>query len=114
MEAAQVLLFPFPASLFNLSRCPTKAFHYAAANRPVVTNETGEVAALLRDSAFYYPEHDIEAFADRCVDAMRCRHGFDSGIQFSALTWKARAREFLAWLELHGWLSGTACPRAAG
>jgi len=106
MEAAQVLLFPFPATPFNLSRCPTKAFHYAAANRPVVTNPTGEVAALLGDSAFYYPEREVEAFADRCQAAVELGGGFDNGIPLSSLTWDARASQLLGWLDAHGWFPG--------
>jgi glycosyltransferase involved in cell wall biosynthesis len=104
MEAAQALIFPFPANLFNLSRCPTKAYHYAAANRPVVTNMTGEVAALFGSSALYYPEGDIEAFADRCQDALGRASGFDNGIPFAALTWESRAKRFEEWLAVHGWL----------
>jgi len=106
MEAAQVLLFPFPATPFNLSRCPTKVFHYAAANRPVVTNPTGEVAALLGDSAFYYPEREVEAFADRCQAAVELGGGFDNGIALSSLTWEVRASQLLGWLDAHGWLPG--------
>jgi len=106
MEAARVLLFPFPASTFNLSRCPTKAFHYAAANRPVVTNPTGEVATLFRDTALYYPEHEIEAFADRCLEAITLADGFNNGIPFSSLTWDSRAAHLLRWLGSNGWLPG--------
>jgi glycosyltransferase involved in cell wall biosynthesis len=93
-----------------LSRCPTKAFHYAAANRPVVTNRTGEVAALLGESAWYYPEHDVEAFADRCVEALKHGTRFDNGIAFATLTWDARAREFARWLDQRGWLPVTTRP----
>jgi len=104
MEAAHVLIFPFPATPFNLSRCPTKAFHYAAANRPVVTNMTGEVASLFGTSALYYPEHNIEALADCCHEALARGHGFDNGIPFGTLTWEGRARQFTDWLAVQGWL----------
>lgn len=106
MEAAQALLFPFPANPFNLSRCPTKAFHYAAANRPVVTNLTGEVATLFGSNALYYPERDAESFADRCEEAVALAGDFDNGIPFSTLTWDARARQFMKWLDAHKWLPG--------
>jgi glycosyltransferase involved in cell wall biosynthesis len=106
MDAASVLLFPFAANPFNLSRCPTKAFHYAAANRPVVTNKTGEVAALFGPSAFYYPERDVEAFADRCEDALYRSATYENGIPFDTLTWEARAKQFSEWLSRHGWLPG--------
>jgi len=104
MEAATALIFPFAANAFNLSRCPTKAFHYAAANRPVVTNQTGEVASLFGNSALYYPERSIEAFADRCQQAIELSAGFDNGIPFESLTWEKRANELRDWLDRHGWL----------
>ena len=104
MAAAQVLIFPFPGTAFNISRCPTKAFHYAAANRPVVTNMTGEVATLFGDAALYYPEGDAQALADRCQEALARTEGFSNGIPFSTLTWKARAQEFEQWLDVQGWL----------
>lgn len=115
LAAARVLLFPFPANSFNLSRCPTKAYHYAAANRPVVTNCVGEVASLLGNSAFYYPEHDVGAFADRCEEALRASASFESRIPFRSLTWDARAGQFLDWLEGNGWSpSAKARRNAAG
>jgi glycosyltransferase involved in cell wall biosynthesis len=104
MDAADVLVFPFPTSPFNLSRCPTKAYHYAAANRPVVTNRVGEVAALFGDQAWYYPERNVAAFADCCLDALARRAGFDNRIPFETLTWKSRTTQFSRWLSLHGWL----------
>ena len=104
MESADVLVFPFPTNPFNLSRCPTKAFHYAAANRPVVTNRVGEVAALLGESALYYPEHDIVALADECQRALAQGAAFDNQIPFGSLTWDARAEQFVTWLSEHGWL----------
>jgi glycosyltransferase involved in cell wall biosynthesis len=103
LEAASALLFPFPGNAFNLSRCPTKAYHYAAANRPVVTNPVGEVASLLGDSALYYPERNTEAFADRCEEALRIGRSFESRIPLRSLTWEARARQFHDWLESNGW-----------
>ena len=104
MEASEVLIFPFPVSPFNLSRCPTKAFHYAAANRPVVTNLTGEVASLFGSNALYYPEHDIKAFADCCVTALSHRGHYNNGIPFETLTWRSRASQLSRWLAIRGWL----------
>ncbi|HEY5228086.1 MAG TPA: glycosyltransferase [Opitutaceae bacterium] len=104
MEAADALIFPFPANSFNVSRCPTKAYHYAAANRPVVTNATGEVAALFGNSAFYYPERDAEALADRCLEALKMSRDYANGIPFASLIWETRAQEFMGWLAERGWL----------
>lgn len=104
MEAAGVLVFPFPADAFNLSRCPTKAFNYAAANRPVVTNRTGEVAALFGDAAVYYPERDVEGLADACEKQLGRSDVYDNRIPFRALTWEARAETFSNWLSEQRWL----------
>jgi glycosyltransferase involved in cell wall biosynthesis len=106
MDAARVLLFPFAANPFNLSRCPTKAFHYAAAKRPVVTNRTGEVAALFGNAAWYYPENDVEALANCCTAALNYRDRFDNGIALATLTWRARAQTFAGWLDRWKWLPG--------
>ena len=112
MEASEVLVFPFPSSPFNLSRCPTKAFHYAAANRPVVTNLTGEVAALFGGSAWYYPERNVRAFAECCMEALATGCRYDNGILFETLTWKARATHFARWLSSQGWLPDAFSERA--
>ncbi|HWZ94735.1 MAG TPA: glycosyltransferase [Opitutaceae bacterium] len=112
LEAAQVLVFPFAANAFNLSRCPTKAFHYAAANRPVVTNRVGEVASLFGDAASYYPERDVEALADRCQEALARTEPYENGIPPATLTWEARAQTFSEWLSAQGWMP--AGPRGAG
>lgn len=107
MEAADVLVFPFAANAFNLSRCPTKAYNYAAANRPIITNKTGEVAALLGDAALYYPEKDVEALASLCEQALANPAHYDNKIAFRSLTWEARADQFSAWLAQHDWLPDT-------
>ena len=104
MAAADVLLFPFAANAFNLSRCPTKAYNYAAANRPVVTNRNGEVARLFGDSALYYPERDVEALADRCQEALVRNGQYDNKIPFASLIWESRATQFTQWLVARGWL----------
>lgn len=108
MEAAAALIFPFPANPFNLSRCPTKAYHYAASGRPVVTNRTGEVAALLGDAALYYPEHDVEALADRCMEAIRVGARPGPSVGLAELTWETRAETFARWLAVRGWLPAMA------
>ncbi len=105
LAAADVLLFPFHNTPFNVSRCPTKAFHYAAANRPVVTNRLGEVEALLGETAFYYREADIKDMADACRRAMVSREKFSNGIALESLTWDRRAATFLDWLYDLGWLA---------
>ncbi|HZZ18697.1 MAG TPA: glycosyltransferase family 4 protein [Opitutaceae bacterium] len=104
MEAANVLIFPFPSTKFNISRCPTKAYHYAAANRPVITNRTGEVAALFGRSALYYPERNVEALADRCLHGLKQSPGYSNGIAMASLTWESRADQFIGWLAERGWL----------
>jgi glycosyltransferase involved in cell wall biosynthesis len=94
MDAADVLLFPFHNTAFNVSRCPTKAYHYAAANRPVVTNRLGEVAKLLGASGFYYQEGNLGEMADGCERALQAAPTFDNGLSFESLTWDHRALQF--------------------
>lgn len=98
LEASSVLLLPFADNEQNRARCPTKAFHYAGANRPVVTNRVGEVGRLFGESAYYYPEHDISSMADACELAMKNVKGYDNKIPFRDLTWDERADRYEAWL----------------
>jgi len=97
LDAASVLLFPFHDTRHNRARCPTKGFHYAAANRPLVTNRVGEVARVFGDTAFYYAEKDVRAMADACGLALRASPGFNSGIPFYRLTWEERADRYESW-----------------
>jgi glycosyltransferase involved in cell wall biosynthesis len=97
LDAASVLLFPFHDTLQNRARCPTKAYHYAAANRPLVTNRIGEVAALFGEKAFYFQEKDISAMAESCQQAMSATHSFSNEIPFASLTWSDRANRYEKW-----------------
>jgi glycosyltransferase involved in cell wall biosynthesis len=99
LDASSVLLFPFHENRHNLARCPTKGFHYAAANRPLVTNRVGEVAKLFGGSACYYPERDVRAMADASERAIALSSAFDNGIPFRELTWAKRADSYEDWFE---------------
>ncbi len=98
LDASTALLFPFHDTVHNRARCPTKAFHYAAANRPVVTNCVGEVGRLFGNSAFYYQERSVTGMADACEAAIISSVGFDNGITFRSVTWSDRAEKYERWL----------------
>lgn len=100
LDAASALLFPFHGNRHNLARCPTKAYHYAAANRPLVTNRVGEVARLFGDSAFYYREGDAQSMADACELVLSGAQMFSHAIPFRSLTWEDRCDAYVSWL--HG------------
>ena len=102
LDASTALLFPFHDTVHNRARCPTKAFHYAAANRPVVTNSVGEVGRLFGNSAFYYPERNVTGMVDACEAAIVGSVGFDNRIPFRSVTWSDRAERYESWLVKQG------------
>ena len=99
LDAASILLFPFHDTQHNRARCPTKGFHYAAANRPLVTNRVGEVAKLFGESAWYYPEREVRAMADACELALAAFPGYNNGIPPRSLTWAQRTDRYEGWIE---------------
>lgn len=102
LASSAILVFPFAPTEQNLSRCPTKAYHYAASGRPLVTNRVGEVGRLFGSSAHYYEPGDgpgMLAAADRALASVT------SGgprVDFRQLTWEARAETYSQWLENMG------------
>ncbi|MBX3731155.1 MAG: glycosyltransferase [Verrucomicrobiae bacterium] len=97
-KAATVLLFPYPPSIPNIARCPTKLFHYAAANRPLVTNRTGEVAKIFGDNAFYYEPGNSRDMFRACQAAILAHPAYGNGINLNSLTWESRAASYYQWL----------------
>lgn len=96
LAVSRVLLFPFPPTEQNLGRCPTKAFHYAASGRPLVTNRVGEVARLFGEAAYYYDAGDVAAMS-KCVDDA-LEYGEIQVIPLERLTWESRAKSYFEWL----------------
>lgn len=98
LAVADALLFPFPPTEQNLGRCPTKAFHYAASGRPLVTNDVGEVGRLFGASAYYYPSGNLAEMSAQVDRALR-REDPRPPLVFDSLTWEARARTYSSWLD---------------
>jgi glycosyltransferase involved in cell wall biosynthesis len=67
LRGAHVNLFPIRDTLVNRTRCPSKLFAYAQAQRPVIANRVGEVPYVLGDAA-QYVEADAAAFGE-AIDA---------------------------------------------
>jgi glycosyltransferase involved in cell wall biosynthesis len=100
LRHARVLLFPIRETILNLARCPSKTFAYVQAQRPVIANRVGEVAEVLGEKAFRYPEPTAESFADAIAEAMQSpATEADVSYDMTSLTWSARADTLLAALE---------------
>jgi glycosyltransferase involved in cell wall biosynthesis len=72
LAAADALMLPLPDSLANRGRFPTKLGEYLAMGKPVVTNPTGDVGALLRrtGAAVLAPD-DSQGYADAVVALLK-------------------------------------------
>jgi glycosyltransferase involved in cell wall biosynthesis len=99
LEASTCLIFPIPPTDQNIARCPTKGFHYAIANKPVVTNPTGEVHRLFGDQAFYYRSGDVADLTKACQAALAAASGYDNTIPMERLTWRSRAQSLHQWIQ---------------
>ena len=105
LAASAILVFPFAPTEQNLSRCPTKAYHYAASGRPLVTNRVGEVGRLFGDSAYYYSPGDAAGLRAAAESALAAAAGDGGGsvrVNFRQLTWEARAETYGRWLKQMG------------
>ena len=99
LRTATIFLFPFPPTLQNLGRCPTKSFNYLGANKPVVTNRVGEVAAVFKEKGFYYEPGDIAGFAEACERALEAAESYDNSDEIQNNTWDARGETYREWLQ---------------
>ncbi len=99
LRVAQIFLLPFPPTVQNLYRCPTKLFQYIAYRRPIVTNPVGEVAEALGEAGFYYRPRDVESMADACERAVAAAASYDGQALAASVGWSARARRYRQWLE---------------
>jgi hypothetical protein len=106
LGAADVMLLPYTRRPVNLGRSPNSAGHAMAAARPIVTNDTGDLGALVRTEGIgLAAEENGEAMAQ----AMRAL--LDDPARAEAMGQRARhlAETRLAWATL---AVGLACFRA--
>jgi len=70
LAAADVLLCPLEDNVANRNRCPSKAFWYLAAGRPIVATRMGEVYRAIEEEGLYYEYGNAEDFADKVQIAL--------------------------------------------
>jgi len=98
LRGAHVNLFPIRDTLVNRTRCPSKLFAYAQAQRPVITNRVGEVPYVLGEKA-QYVNADAAAFSEAIDAALRAPRPDDVGFDLGHLRYETRARELIELLE---------------
>jgi hypothetical protein len=93
LRHAHALVFPIRETLSNLSRCPSKTFSYAQAQRPIITNRVGEVAEILGDQATYI-DATPHAFAD-AIENVLCEPQREVDYGVERHTWAARTDKLM-------------------
>lgn len=97
LRAADALLFPIADTVQNIARCPLKIFQYLASGVPVVTSPIGEVRRNLEGRACFFRSGDVNDMMAACRRALA--QGRPSRtISLEGLTWEARGREYLEWV----------------
>ena len=94
LRHAHVLLFPIRENLTNLCRCPSKAYAFAQAHRPVITNRVGEVPEVLGEQAIYI-DATPEGFADAIEAAFAKPSLADVDYGIERHNWSARTDDLL-------------------
>lgn len=61
LGCADVFLLPFPNTVYNMGRWPSKVCDYMASGRPIVSNPVGDIASL-------FEKHKIGLLADEDVE----------------------------------------------
>ena len=92
--ASDVLVCPLEDNLANRSRCPSKAFWYLGARRPIVATKMGEVYRAIEDEGLYYNYGDNIDFADQVEKALRGEAPIPSAERAEAHAWPAVADQY--------------------
>lgn len=101
LRAADVLVLPLRDNEINRSRCPNKLFLYLASKKPIVTNNVGEVGKILRQSAHYFENGDINDCAVKIIEAIfHPVHLDDSLVEENS--WEFRTIQYLNILSTTG------------
>jgi glycosyltransferase involved in cell wall biosynthesis len=96
--ASDVLVCPLEDNLANRSRCPSKAFWYLGARRPIVATKMGEVYRALEEEALYYNYGDNHDFANQVEKALAGEAPIPSAERAQAHAWPAVADQYEALL----------------
>jgi glycosyltransferase involved in cell wall biosynthesis len=106
LGAADLLLLPYPDTVFNRSRWPNKIGDYLAAGRPTVTNRTGDFVELFRTREIGITAGSSpEAYGQAIADAILARDRWGAWgatarkLAEDELSWEHLAKELEAfWL----------------
>jgi len=99
LAASDVLLCPLADNVANRTRCPSKAFWYLAARRPIVATRMGEVYRAIEEEGLYYEYGNAEDFADKVEIALAGDAPIPSERRAHANSWAAVADRYEALLE---------------
>jgi glycosyltransferase involved in cell wall biosynthesis len=69
LGCADIFLLPFPNTLYNVGRWPSKVCDYMASGRPIVSNPTGDVKLL-------FEAHNIGLLADESEEDFAAKINF--------------------------------------
>jgi glycosyltransferase involved in cell wall biosynthesis len=96
LRFAHALLFPIRDTEINRSRCPSKVFAYAQAQRPIITSRVGELPYMLGENEPTYIDSTPQAFANAMADAMQSSQLPDVNYHLEGHSWSDRADRLLA------------------
>jgi glycosyltransferase involved in cell wall biosynthesis len=99
LAASDVLLCPLEDNVANRTRCPSKAFWYLAARRPIVATHMGEVYRAIEEDGLYYEYGNAGDFADKVELALAGKAPIPSEERAYANSWAAVADRYEALLE---------------
>lgn len=99
LVASDVLLCPLADNLANRYRCPSKAFWYLGARRPIVATQMGEVFRAIGEDGLYYDYGNAEDFADKVELALAGHAPLPAEARAYAHSWQAVADRYEALLE---------------
>jgi len=102
LGAADVILLPYTRRPVNLGRSPNSLGHAMAAARPIVTNDTGDLGALVRDEGIGLTAEETGGAMAQAMEQL-----FADSPQAEAMGRRARAlaETRLAWSNLAGGLA---------
>ncbi|WP_394155658.1 glycosyltransferase family 4 protein [Loktanella salsilacus] len=96
---ADAFVAPIFDTVQDIARCPSKMFMYVAYDRPIVTSEIGEAAALFGKAyEFYFEPGNVIDMAARLEDALTCPPDWTPDWSSADHEWDARTEKFDQWL----------------
>jgi glycosyltransferase involved in cell wall biosynthesis len=66
LGCADIFLLPFPSTVYNVCRWPSKICDYMASGRPTISNPTGDIKSL-------FEKHKVGLLADESAEAFAAK-----------------------------------------